>query len=262
LDLLEDLLTQPDVHHLMLIGAYRDNEVDPAHPLIRKLEAIRMAGAVVHEVVLTPLPREALELLIRDALYCESEQATALASLIHEKTAGNPFFAKQLITVLVEEALLKFDYDEGQWSWDLDRIRAKGYTDNVVDLMVAQLNRLPAETQQALQLLACMGNSADFSLLEMASRQVIEEMHGPLWEAVRAGLIFRSEHAYTFLHDRIQEAAYLLIPEEARAEAHLEMGRLLAMRVAPEKLEEAIFEIVNQLNRAAPLIASLKERES
>jgi PAS domain S-box-containing protein len=260
LDLLEDLLTQPDVQHLMLIGAYRDNEVNSAHPLIRKLEAIRKAGAVVHEIILAPLAREDLERLIGDALHCEPERVTALAELIHEKTAGNPFFANQLIFVLVEERLLTFDYGEGRWSWDLNSIRAKGYTDNVVGLMVGKLNRLPVETQHALQLLACVGNSAEFALLEMVSQQS-EEIHGQLWEAVRAGLIFRTEQSYTFLHDRIQEAAYSLIPEEARAAAHLRIGRLLATRIAPDEREKAIFEVVNQLNRGAPLITSQDERE-
>ena len=261
LDLLEDLLAQPDVRHLMLIGAFRDNEVNSTHPLTRKLEEIRKAGAVVQEIILGPLAREDLEQLIGDALHCESERVTTLAELIHEKTLGNPFFTNQLIFVLVEESLLAFDYGEGRWSWDLMRIRTKGYTDNVVDLMVAQLNRLPVETQQALQLLACMGNSAKFSLLEMASQQSTEEMHGQLWEANRAGLIFRLEHTYTFLHDRVQEAAYSLIPEEARAEAHLQIGRRLLMGIAPEEQEKVTFEIVNQLNRGAHLITSQAERE-
>jgi PAS domain S-box-containing protein len=261
LDLLEDLLTQPDVRHLMLIGAYRDNEVNSAHPLIRKLEAIRKAGAVVHEIILAPLAREDLGQLIGEALHCEPEGVTALAELIHEKTAGNPFFANQLISVLVEEGMLTFDYGGGRWSWDLNSIRAKGYTDNVVDLLVGRLNRLHVETQQALQLLACMGNSAEFELLEMASKQSTEELHGQLWEAIRAGLIFRSEHSYTFLHDRVREAAYSLIPEEARAEAHLRIGRLLANRIAPEEREEAIFDIVNHLNRGTALITAPDKRE-
>jgi len=261
LDLLEDLLTQPDVKYLMLIGAYRDNEVKSAHPLMRKLEAIRQAGAIVRDIVLAPLVREDLAQLIADSVQCEPERATPLAHLIHEKTAGNPFFAIQFISALAEEGLLTFNHDEGRWSWDLNRIHAKGYTDNVVDLLVGKLNRLPLETQNALQQLACLGNSADFTMLRMAYQDSTEEMHAQLCEAVRTGLIFRSEGSYRFLHDRVQEAAYSLIPEEIRAQAHLRIGRLLAAHTPPEKLEESIFEIVNQLNRGAALITSLDERE-
>jgi predicted ATPase len=128
LDLIENLLTQSDVRHLMLIGAYRDNEVSSSHPLTRKLDAIRKAGAPVQEIVLAPLRRLDLAQLIKDALRCESDRATALAELIHEKTEGNPFFAIQFIGSLVEEDLLAFDYGAGRWSWDLNRIRAPRVT--------------------------------------------------------------------------------------------------------------------------------------
>src|SRR6202041_3789762 len=134
------------------------------------------------------------------------------------------------------------------------------YTDNVVDLMAGKLNRLPTQTQQALQQLACLGNSAGFAMLRMVFQDGSEEIHGQLWEAVRTGLIFRSEDSYRFLHDRVQEAAYSLIAEESRAEAHLRIGRLLHVRTPPEKRENAIFEIVNQLNRGAGLVSSEDER--
>src|SRR5262245_8377638 len=261
LDLIEDLLTQPDVQHLMVIGAYRDNEVNAVHPLTRKLQAMRQAGAILHDIVLAPLTREDLEQLIADALHCEPDRATPLAQLIHDKTGGNPFFAIQFISSLAEEGFLIFDHGAGRWSWDLNRIHAKGHTDNVVDLMVGKLNRLPADTQNALQQLACLGNSAEFTVLRMVYQDSTEDMHGQLWEAVRTGLIFHSEDSYRFLHDRVQEAAYSLIPEESRAEAHLRIGRLLATHTPPEKLEEAIFEIVNQLNRGAGLIAARDQRE-
>jgi predicted ATPase len=261
LDFLEDLLTQPDVRHLTLIGAYRDNEVNSAHPLMRKLETIRQTGARVQEIILTPLSHDDLGRLIGHSLHCESERAAPLAQLVHQKTAGNPFFAIQFVSSLAEEGLLTFDHANSQWHWDLNRIPAKGYTDNVVDLMVRKLNRLPAETQKALQQLACLGNSAEFALLTMAYQDPKEEMHRKLWEGVRTGLIFRSENSYKFLHDRVQEAAYSLIPEELRAEAHLRIGRLLAAHTPPERRDEAIFDLVNQLNRGAALITSRGERE-
>jgi PAS domain S-box-containing protein len=260
LDLIEDLLTQSDVRHLMLIGAYRDNEVNSSHPLTRKLEAIRKARAPVQEIVLAPLARDDLAGLIRDCFHRAPERATDLIELIHEKTAGNPFFAIQFVSALVEEGLLTFDYGAGRWSWDPNSIRAKGYADNVVDLMVGKLNRMPVETQQALQLLACMGNSVESALLEMVSQQSNEEMHRGLWEAIRAELIVRAEHSYRFAHDRIQETAYSLIPESVRAETHLRVGRLLAAHTSPEKQEEAIFEIVNQLNRGVLATTDTNEK--
>jgi PAS domain S-box-containing protein len=261
LDVLEDLFTRPDVQHVLLIGAYRDNEVNAAHPLMRKLEAIRKAGASVREISLAPLACEDLGRLLADALHCEAERVAPLAQLVHEKTAGNPFFAIQFLAALDEEALLTFDHGDARWSWDLQGIHAKGYTDNVVDLLVGKLNRLPAEAQKALQQLACMGNSAEFALLAMIHEDSKGDMHGDLWEAVRTGLVFRSEGAYRFLHDRVQEAAYALIPEESRPAAHLRIGRRLTAHTPPEKREEAIFEIVNQLNRGAALITSRDERQ-
>ncbi|MBV9878393.1 MAG: AAA family ATPase [Verrucomicrobia bacterium] len=281
LDLLEDLVSsdfadkpglpageeklrrtsQSDVQHLMLVGAYRDNEVNSFHPLMRKLEAIRQAGARVKEVILTPLALSDVGRLIADALHIEPERVTPLARLVHEKTAGNPFFAIQFLSALAEEALVTFDHRDGRWFWDLSRIQAKGYTDNVVDLMVGKLNRLPIQTQKALQEFACLGNSAEIATLCIVHGTSEEEVHSDLWEALRQEFIVRLEGSYKFVHDRVQEAAYSLIPEQVRAEAHLRIGRLLTARTPPERREEAVFEIVNQINRGAALITSQAERD-
>ncbi len=261
LDLLEYLLTHTPAQNLILIGAYRDNAVTATHPLMRKLDTIKAAGGKVVEIALAPLAREHLEQLMTDALCCEPERVAPLAQLVLDKTAGNPFFAIQFIASLAEEGMLTFDHDAACWSWDLDRIHTKAYTANVADLMVGKLNRLPAETQQALQLLACMGNSAEPVMLATLSRRREVDVLGPLWEAIRAGLIACTEHSCSFVHDRVQEAAYSLIPEPVRAQTHLRIGRLLVECTPPEKLPEMIFEIVNQLNRGAHLITSQDERE-
>jgi PAS domain S-box-containing protein len=261
LDVIEDLLSEPDVRHLMLIGAYRDNEVDATHPLIRKLEAIRQRGAIVHDIVLAPLAREDIEQFIGDTLHCELDRAKPLAQLVEDKTSGNPFFAIRFIVSLAEEALLAFDHGEGRWSWDLNRICSKGYTDNVVDLMVGRLRRLRQKTQSALQHLACLGHTADIAVLTQLFGTSEEQLHADLWEAVRFELVERAADSYRFVHDRIQEAAYSLIPEESRAASHLRIGRLLAAHTPLKKREEAIFEIVNQLNRAPALLTSPDERE-
>ena len=259
LDLLEDVLTQSDLQHLMLIGAYRDNEVTVVHPLMRKLEIIKNAGGTVAEIALAPLAREHLGQLIADALRCELDRAAPLAQLVHEKTGGNPFFAIQFISSLADERMLFFDHVVGRWSWDLDRIHARGYTDNVVDLMVGKLTRLPAETQNALQQLACLGNSAEITTLAIVLGLSEEQVYTALYPAVLQELVERLAGSYRFVHDRVQEGAYSLIPEELRHQAHLRIGRLLVARLVPEKREEAIFDIVNQLNRGSHLITSAEE---
>jgi len=261
LDLIEDLLTRSDLQYLMLIGAYRDNEVDAAHPLRRRLDAMENAGAKVEQIVLAPLASEHIAHLIADALRCDSDRAAPLAQLIHDKTAGNPFFVVQFLHALAEEGLLRFDHDAGCWCWDLDRIHAKGHTDNVVGLMVAKLTRLPADTQNTLQQLACLGNIAEITTLSIALGVSEQQVHAALWEAVRQELVEHQTGAYRFVHDRVQEAAYSLIEDKQRAALHLRIGRQLLAHIPPEKREMAIFEIVNQLNRGAALITSRDERE-
>jgi PAS domain S-box-containing protein len=261
LDLLEDLLTRSELQHLMLFGAYRDNEVDATHPLMRKLDAIRQAGAQVQEIRLKPLARDDLGQLIADALRCESERSSPLAQLVQEKTAGSPFFVIQFLHTLAAEGLLAFDHDAALWQWDLERIHAKSYTDNVVDLMAVKLSRLPFETQQALQQMACLGNRAEMTMLAIVLQTTQEQIHAALWPAACQELVERVEGSYKFVHDRVQEAAYSLTPETLRAEVHLRIGRLLAAQTPPEKREGTIFEIVNQMNRGVALITLRDERE-
>jgi PAS domain S-box-containing protein len=261
LDLLEHLVTQSEVRHLLLVGAYRDNEVNPSHPLLRTLDAIRKAGVSVQEIGLAPLTREDMGRLIADTLGCTPGDAAPLSQLVHEKTGGNPFFAIQFVTALVEEGLLRFDHDAARWRWELDRLHAKGYTDNVADLMVGRLARLPADTQAALQQLACLGNVAEIAMLSIVLGKSNEEVRSDLRDAVRLELVEQLEGSYKFTHDRVQEAAYSFIPEQMRAEAHLLIGRLLVAHTPAEKREETVFEIVNQLNRGAALITSSDERE-
>jgi len=187
LELLERLATDPDVRHVLLIGAYRNNEVSSSHPLMQALAAIRDAGAKTQEFVLAPLGLDDVERIVAEALHCGPNSAGPLAKPIYEKTGGNPFFAIQPLISLAEEGLLRFDRDAAGWIWDLDRIHAKGYSDNVVDLMVEKLLRLSGTTRAALQQLACLGNVAETATMSMAFGQSEEDIHTALLEAVRAG---------------------------------------------------------------------------
>ena len=261
LELLERLVTDPDVRHLLLVGAYRNNEVGPSHALIRTLGQIRKAGASVQEIVLTPLAPDDVGRLVTDTLHTEAEHVHPLAELVFEKTAGNAFFVIQFLTALAEDQLIAFDSDASAWHWNIERIRARGFTDNVADLMAAKLGRLAHTTQEALGLLACLGNVAEIATLDLVSGRTKSAVHTALWQAARAGLVHINNGAYAFIHDRVQEAAYGLIPESERAMAHLRIGRLLASRTTPQEREEKIFVIVNQLDRGAALITEPKERE-
>ena len=257
LDFIEQLVTHAEVRHLLLVGAYRDNEVGPAHPLLRKLESIKTADARVAEIVLAPLGLEDVGRLASHALHCNDEHARPLAQLVHEKTGGNPFFAIQLLTELAEEGLLAFDPATRGWQWDLDRIRAKNYAGGVVDLMAAKLRRLSASTQDALKQFACLGSAAETSILILVRGETMKAAFG---EAVHAGLVVQQERAYKFLHDRIQQAAYSLIPDEQRADAHLRIGRVLLEKIAADQLPEHLFDVASQLNRGVALLTDHDEK--
>jgi predicted ATPase len=260
LDLLEDLVTHPDVRHLLLVGAYRDNEVSPSHPLVRTLETIRKAGARVQEIVLAPLGLADIGELVSDALHREPENARPLAQLVHQKTGGNPFFAIQFFTALAEGGLLAFDPITRAWRWNVDRIRAMSYTDNVVDLMTAKLKRLSSTTQEALKQFACLGNVAPTATMALVHGTPEAAIHTALFEAVHAGLVFREDSTYKFLHDRIQQAAYSLIPDEQRADVHLRIGRALLASMTADELAEHLFDVANQLNRGATRLIERDEK--
>jgi PAS domain S-box-containing protein len=255
LDVLENLLTQGNMHNLLLIGAYRSNEVGRAHPLMRKLEAIRHAGATVGDIPLAPLTPEDLRRLLADTLHCEPAQAAGLLQLIYNRTLGNPFFVIQLLTELAEERLIQHDAHGTSWHWNVDRIRAKPHSDNVVDLMVARLRRLPDGTRDLLKLLACMGSLAHSKTLQIAYDGPREKLEKALLDARRADLIMSVDGSYKFLHDRIQEAAYSLIEGGRRAAAHVRIGRILLARLTKDEISDQLFDIVNQLNHGVAIVS-------
>ena len=261
LALLEHLMTHLDVRYLLLVGTYRNNEVDDNHLLTRSLKTIRQGSDAVQEIVLHPLKLDDVTQLVAESLHCPLAEVQPLVQLVWDKTGGNPFFTRQFLTALAEEKLLAFDASHEVWRWNLPRIQAKGYTDNVVDLLVDKLVRLPQITQDILARFACLGNAVDAATLGLIIEQPGTTVRTLLQEAERAGLVYRQEDTYTFLHDRIQEAAYSLLVPEQRGPTHLRIGRLLVSRLSPEAIEDRIFEVVNQLNRSSELVESQEERE-
>jgi predicted ATPase/signal transduction histidine kinase/ActR/RegA family two-component response regulator len=256
--LIEHLLTHADTRYLLLIGAYRDNEVGAAHPLRASLETIRNARATTIEIQLAPLGVAHLNQLTADTLHATSVSCEPLTRLICERTEGNPFFFTQFLDALQREGLLQQDPQHRAWQWDLDQIRARDFADNVVDLMVGKLRQLPVRAQEALRLAACLGNSFDLRHLALVSGQVEVEQH--LAAALQENLIVRSHDRGKFLHDRIQQAAYSLIPEKQRAQIHLALGRVLLASMTGDELAEKLFDIANQLNRGAAKLVDRGEK--
>jgi len=260
LTLIEYLLLHPDTRHLLVIGAFRDNEVDPTHPLMLKLADLRRAGARIDQIVLGPLSADNISQLLCDTLRHVPAEVRPLAELVYQRTTGNPFFAGQFLTSLAEEALIKFDPRSRSWTWNLDAIVDKRFSDNPVDLMISRLRRLAPEAQEALKLLACLGNHADFATLAKLRSESDAAMHASFRDAVRAGAALPREGSYRFFHDRVQEAAYALIPTEGRAELHLRIARLLVAETTPERVAEKIYDLVNQLNLGSARIFEWPEK--
>ena len=260
LDLLESLLGASKLRYLLLVGAYRDNEVGAIHPLTRALEAIRESGVPVHEIVLRPLHVAEVTRLVGGALHVEPTDVAYLAQFIFGKTGGNPFFTVQFLKMLAEEGHLAFDATRRAWQWDMTHLREARFSDSVVDLMVGKIERVASPTQIVLKQFACFGNSATTAMLARACGMAEADMHRELADAVIAGLVFRREQGYAFLHDRVQEAAYALIPTHERAAAHLRIGRMFTANATAAEIEQNIFEIVSQYNRAVDLIDDSDER--
>ncbi|MGK4006245.1 AAA family ATPase [Sorangium sp. So ce1036] len=259
--LLEQLATHAGAAHLLLIGAYRDNEVGPAHPLRLTLAEAQKGGAVVSDIVLAPLSAADVGAIVAEAVHAGEEEARPLSRLVYEKTGGNPFFVLQFLLELHEEGLIAFDAREGAWRWDVAAIREKGFTDNVVELMAGKLKRLPVPARDALKLAACLGASVDLDALAIVASRPAAELREALTEAVREGLLLCRGDVYRFLHDRVQQAAYSLIPAGQRAEMHLGIGRLLLSAQRAEERDDALFDVVGHMNRGAALLRSQAERD-
>jgi PAS domain S-box-containing protein len=262
LGLLEHVATQRDVRHVLMIGAYRENEVSATHRLMLALEGLKKTRTVIHEISLQPLATDDVLHLIADAVRCDARKARPLAKLIYQKTGGNPFFTIQFLMSLAEDRLLSFDGAIRTWTWNLEAIGGLGYTDNVVDLMVVKLQRLPPTTLETLKQLACLGHSANLATLSLTCNTGKEEIAAALIDAVRAGFVSQSGDSYRFVHDRIQEASYSLIAPDSLSSLHLGIARVLTTGLSREQVDERAFEIVDHFNRAGTLVTDPDERRA
>jgi predicted ATPase/signal transduction histidine kinase len=293
LKLIQLLTSDRSRHYLFLIGAYRDNEVFPAHPLMVTLADIQTTGATVNTITLDPLERFHLNCLIADTLACSTALALPLTELVYQKTKGNPFFSTQFLKSLHEDGIIEFNFEARYWQCDIARVRTLALTDDVVEFMAIQLRKLPSRTQEVLKLAACIGNQFDLATLAIVDENSPTETATALWKALQEGLIlpvsdvykFYQESGnsssitstgeesdqlpvkndqlakYKFFHDRVQQAAYSLIPEEQKRSTHLKIGQRLLKNTPEVEREERMFDIVNHLNVGVNLITHELDRE-
>jgi PAS domain S-box-containing protein len=302
LRLMQLLMAEAENGYLLLMGAYRDNEVSPVHPLMVTLETLSKAGTLMRTITLAPLAPNSLNQLVSDTLNCAKALAQPLTELVYQKTQGNPFFATQFLKALHQDRLIEFDRQAGYWQCDIVQVQAAALTDDVVEFMALQLQKLPATTQAVLKLAACMGNQFNLETLAIVSEQSEIETATALWAALREGLIlpfsqiykfFQAESkditqgvdirerraaaqqdktaaawspepescTYRFLHDRVQQAAYSLIPESSKQSIHHHIGQLLLQKIPANQREAKIFDLVNQLNMGITQVEQLTERE-
>ncbi|XYI04032.1 ATP-binding protein [Sorangium sp. So ce1128] len=258
LGLLRALLADDSLEALFFCGAYRNNEVSPGHPVVRALEELKRTGLVVRDIVLAPLARPHLLQMLSDSL--KRDDCSPLADAVQKKAGGNPFFIKKFVRSLHDHGVLTFAAGSG-WRWDLARIDALAYTDNVVDLMVRTIARLPPEAVEALKLAAAIGNRFELDMLATVSECSPEEVYGRLDPAVGEGFVLARRDGYRFAHDKVQEAAYALIPEADRPAFHLRIGRLLAGKLDLSE-SQSLFDVVSHLNSAGDLVSDPAERLS
>jgi len=266
IDLLMKALDEPC---LLLIGAYRDNEIDAAHPLMVTIDGIRREASV-STIEVKALPQRSITELVADTFRTARNVTAPLAELIYRKTLGNPFFVGQFLKSLYNDQLLRFE--EGKWHWNVGQIEALGITDNVVDLLMKELRRLPESTQHLLNLASCIGNRFDLRTLATVSEKSMLQTEEELQRSIEAGLIRVSESNVNapasisdscyFLHDRVQQAAYEGIPEDEKKAVHLKIGRLLLNSMPTTEREDRIFDIVHQMNEGRTLIVEAEDRNN
>jgi PAS domain S-box-containing protein len=268
LKLIELILLDEQTHYLFLIGAYRDSEVHPTHPLALTLLELRNQGAVLQEITLAPLTLEPLSQLIAETLGRNIDTVRSLAQLVLRKTEGNPFFVGEFLRMLYSENLLIFNAKQLSWQWDIAQIQAQNITDNVVELLLIQLKKLPNETRRILRLAACVGSKFDLETLAIICERSPQAIFQDLLAAIQAELIQPLSELdenllvqdYKFLHDRVQQAAYALIDESHKQVVHLQIGRNLLEKTSPEQRSQRLFEIVDHLNRGIELESDQTER--
>lgn len=259
LNLIKYVITHSETYYFLLICAYRDNEVSPSSPLSMIFSDISRKGIRVNSIHLEPLISTQINSLIMELFRSDAETSMPLAELLHKKTAGNPFFVIQFLKNMYDNRLLTIDPQTG-WTWDLSRIEHMRFTDNVVEFLAGKISSLNTKTQALLKIGACIGNWFDIETLALVSGKTLEEALEDLTASIHEDLIGHKGDVYSFHHDRIQEAAYSLIPDLEKIKLHYKIGHTLIKAIGEDDLGERIFFVVDQINSGLRLVTDTEEK--
>ena len=274
LSLLETIITGEDINNFLFVGSYRDDEVDDHHPLKRMIENVRKAGIVTTSVQLKPLTINEVNNWVSDILSAEKEKSLELSKCIIEKTAGNAFFVIFFIKKLYHDHILKFNSSAGGWEWDIEKVLAIGFTDNVIDLLVERLNSMPADVRNVLSLASCIGTVFNPSLIMLLLNTPIDTTLKLIHEASKDGFLIPVRNSnisaegnsedettvFRFSHDRILEASYSLLSLRDIQLNHLKIARILLEKTTRETIDESIFEIISHYHKGIDLIKDETEK--
>jgi len=276
LELLAHVLTNPDASNILFVGAYRDNEVGPTHPLETTVRELRQADVDVQLLHLDDLKEQDILQLVHDTFNASVADARDLAHVLHANTGGNALFVTQLLHFLCDEGLIAFDQRSGKWIWDLPRIQQQAVTQDILDLLNLRLGALGEDTRTILATAACMGSSFEVGKVAVSAERSLSDVLHCMTIGVDEGLVLPIEgtaapgpgpapdrrrlNRFQFLHDRIQQAAFDCVPDDAKKGFRLQIGwRLMAgLSVDDELVPQP--DVLSNLNYAWELIASEEER--
>jgi len=275
LNLLKTLMMDTEKGHFLIIGAFRDNEVDKTHPFMLMVDTLLEAQVIINTISVPNLTFQNVNFLISDTLGCDIAHARTLSDLVYEKTGGNAFFTTEFLKSLYQQELLGFDLKQQQWQWEMEKIASLSITDNVVELMASKISLLLTDTIEVLKLASCIGNQFDLETLSVINQQTLSDTFTSLWKALEEGLLLPLDDHYKqlkkrqpgqvqshfkFQHDRVQQAAYSLIAEPDKKAIHLQIGRLLLTNTSREKPADNLFKRADHLNIGRELITAPQER--
>jgi len=257
--LIQKIVSDPEIPSLFVIGSYRDNEVGLTHPLVAVIDDIKKNKVRIEHIVVKSLNEKHILSIFANIFPETDDRLVQLSEIVFKKTGGNPFFVMQFIKTLYDDGLIGVD-DNGAYRWDSEAITTMQITDNVVDMMIQKIKKLPDNCITVLKTCACIGNRFDLETISEAMDITIDKVYEDMDGVIASGLVGVYRNYYRFHHDRIQEAAYSLMDDSEKIKLHYKIGNYVLNKTSDDTINDKIFYIVHHLNISRTLIIAESEK--